>query len=346
MDPNGILLITITVFVAFMTIGVWGILFALVRSRGRANDERNAAIRSITEECAEADKVLSSSAKTSMSAHSLKSALLPKIEKILKMLTTNMHILDVYFVKYTESRIAAFQEALVSSESEPAAAPLFPIDKFLSETKPAAAFLEPVPGALSSDAIVEDIRRRSRAEAVKSSDTVLVKGKEREEPIEPPAIDLRTGIITVAQEEPRQPPVAATPKKKPILMPKKQSPEDAFDFEKEISSRVGDAMQADLGQGTLHPVGYGEAPETKVIHTEHTEKTMRWDRDELKGMAGKPESIVVEGTEQVKVDKPEGATKPAGTNAAPQPGAKGDDAIFSGEDIENTLDSFFGLGDK
>jgi hypothetical protein len=292
------------------------------------------------------------------------------------MLTTNMHILDVYFVKYTESRIAAFQEALVSSESEPAAAPVFPIDKFLSETKPAAVSAEKIPFgfSLESPLSLSSGLPPDKAEHLSQGllrDTVLV--KEKEEPMEPPAIDLRTGIITVSQEEPKQAkpaetrtrpdsakakPAAGVIKKKPVLAPKNQphpfgyvetpppaapGAEDAFDFEKEISTHVGNAMQEDLGQGALHPVGYGEAPDTKALYTE---KTMRWDRDELKGMAGKPESIVVEGTEQVKADKPEGATKPAGTNTTPQPGAKGDDAIFSGEDIENTLDSFFGLGDK
>jgi hypothetical protein len=320
MDQNGILLIVITVLVAFMAIGVWGILFALVRSRSRANDERNAAIRGITEECVEADRVLSSSAKTGMSVHTLKSALLPKIDKILKMLTANMHILDVYFVKYTESRVAAFQEALASSD----ASPLFPIDKFLAETKAPS----------------------------KPSDTILVKGNAREEQAEPPAIDLRTGIITVSQEEPKQPkpaeklrvnkPVAREvvsasfppPSRKAPVQPPSKKPaepvaagEEEFDFEKEIAARVDSAIKADLGQGAL---------DTKALHTE---KTMRWDRDELKGLAGRPESIVVEGAER----KTSAAAKPAVPPAAPKPEAKSDDAMISGEDIENTLDSFFGL---
>jgi hypothetical protein len=287
-----------------------------------------------------------------MSAHSLKSALLPKIEKILKMLTVNMHILDVYFVKYTESRIAAFQEALVSSEpSTPAA---FPIDKFLSETRPTAGNMP----------TVQDLR--SRVEAMPAvmtpPDTVLVKEKERTEPVEaePPAIDLRTGIITVAQEEPKQAKPAAVPTKKTqVPAPKKKivrpvpSADEVFDFEKEMSARSDHAAPPPFGPpGTfgsvdvVAPPPFGDvvAPDRKALHTE---KTMKWDRDELKGLAaGKPESIVVEGTEQVKADTPKSLTSGAPKTAAPQPDAKNDDIMISGEDIENTLDSFFGLEDR
>jgi hypothetical protein len=366
MEPNSILLVTITVFVALMTIGLWGILFALVKAHTGTNAERNAAVRSISEECAEAEKVLSSSAAKAMNAHSLKSALLPKIEKIQKMLFMNMSILDVYFVKYMETRLSAFQAAF--AESGPGR--LFPIDKFLTEPKPAAPFIEAMPAGPAP------------------RETAFVNEKAGEEPFEPPAIDLRTGVITVAQEEPvqakpveRKPAVAggrekpATPliKKPPAKTPKKKAEqkapvaEEEFDFEKEIAANVEMAIQADLGQGAISPFGRpgevpegvdvslvrdfqrsdapppfgdGEAPDTKELHTE---KTMRWDKEELTGMAGKPESIVVEGAdaETAKANTANGRNQTTGT-----PDATQEQAMISGEDIESTLDSFFGLGDK
>jgi hypothetical protein len=368
MDSNSILLVAIAILVTFMTIGVWGILFALAKSRGGANAEQSAAIRGITEDCAEADRVLSSTSAKTMNAHSLKSALSPKIEKIQKMLTINMHLLDVYFVKYTESRLAVYQAALAASEPSL----LFPLDKFLSETK-----TKPDDKSIDrpQDLRPEDLRRpseaeannlRTRIEAAPSSppEIVLVKGKGNVEPIEPPEIDLRTGIITVSQEEPRQAkaheqswgikPAAkaaeiqqpAPKAKKTIVQPPKKKPEpkppvlpvsaeeDVFDFEREIASKVDHATVPDIGRGAL---------DTRALHTE---KTMKWDREELSGFAGKPEAIVVEGAEQTNAGKQ--AEKPRDKPMDVTTGAEatGEDAMISGEDIENTLDSFFGLGDK
>jgi hypothetical protein len=369
MDSNSILLVAIAILVTFMTIGVWGILFALAKSRGGANAEQSAAIRGITEDCAEADRVLSSTSAKAMNAHGLKSALSPKIEKIQKMLTINMHLLDVYFVKYTESRLAVYQAALAASEPSL----LFPLDKFLTETKTKP---DEKPIDRPQDLRPEDLRRRPseaeandlrmRIEAAPSSppETVLVKGKGNVEPIEPPEIDLRTGIITVSQGEPRQAnaheqtlemkPAAKTaeiqqpvPKaKKTIVQPPKKKPEpkpsvlpvsaeeDVFDFEREIASKVDNATVSEVGRGAL---------DTRAFHTE---KTMKWDREELSGFAGKPEAIVVEGAEQAKSGKQ--SEKPMDKHIDTTTGAeaKGEDAMISGEDIENTLDSFFGLGDK
>jgi len=296
MDPNGILMITLTILGALSTVGIWGILFALVKSRSGANAERSAALRGISEECAEADKMISSSATLAMNARAFRSSLTPKAEKIQKLLTANMHLLDVYFVKYTETRLAAYQSAVASSEINAA----FPIDKFLADAKPLAAPAEPL-----SPTVEQDLKARAEAPQGEkaehpSHDTVLVKGKEKEEPIELPAIDLRTGIITVAEAE------------------------EAFDFEKEISAKVNQLPS-------------GPKPdEPKAVPME---KTMRWDKSELSGFAGRPEAIVVEGADS-------GAKKPVAQEAAPPPEQKGEEAMISGEDIENTLDSFFGLGDR
>jgi hypothetical protein len=351
MEPNSILLVTITVFVALMTIGLWGILFALAKAHTGANAERNAAVRGISEECAEAEKVLSSSAAKAMNAHGLKSALLPKIEKMQKMLLINMGVLDVYFVKYMETRLSAFQAAF----AETGTGQLFPIDKFLSEPKPAAPS-----GEMPEEMHLQDKQGafaytlKSRVESMPHvpapQETALVKEKAGEEQFEPPAIDLRTGVITVAQEEPKQektvehkplstrgpekpvgPRVERTPAKPLKKKTEQRAPEaeDEFDFEKEIAANVDVAINADFGRGAL---------DTKELHTE---KTMRWDKEELTGMAGKPESIVVEGTEAVKAKAVSGQKQ-----TSDMPDAAHEQAMISGEDIESTLDSFFGLGDK
>jgi hypothetical protein len=373
MDPNSILLVTITVLVALMTIGVWGILFALVKSQSGSNAERTAAIRGISEECAEADKVLSSSAAKTMNAHTLRSALAPRIDRVQKLLAANMHILDVYFVKYTESRLAAFSATLSSSES----AGVFPIDKFLSETKPAGEGADKQETG-PTDVLAQDLKQRLQAEP-SPHETVLVNEQEQQEP---PAMDLRTGIITVAQEE-ASPPVAKKPErvmKKPAVQQPKKMPEpgqapaakpapsaapsaaaaeEAFDFEKEISAHPRRAP-AEFGHSSLSPFGPtgtrgvdvplardfqgSDAPDTKILQSD---KTMRYDKEELTGYAGMPESIVVEGGEPVKA-KAAAPKKTDAVHAGPDAdrNAKHEDAMISGEDIENTLDSFFGLGDK
>jgi hypothetical protein len=181
-------------------------------------------------------------------------------------------------------------------------------------------------------------------------ETALVKEKAPEEQFEPPAIDLRTGVITVVQDEPKQekpvehkpastrgpekssaPRVQRAPAKPLKKKPEQRvtEPEEEFDFEKEIAANVDVAINADFGRGAL---------DTKELHTE---KTMRWDKEELTGMAGKPESIVVEGTEAVKAKAASDQKQSSG-----MPDAAHEQTMISGEDIESTLDSFFGLGNK
>jgi hypothetical protein len=350
MNPNGILMITITILVALTTMGVWGILFALVRSHGVAGAERNGVIRALSEECGEADAMLSPSAAKAMNGHALRSALSPKSEKIQKMLTANLHILDVYFVKYTEGRLAAYQAALAASETGLS----FPIDKFLADSKPVITTAEVSSG---SGSVAHDLKARVEAMPVTVAPVI-----EKEEPEEPPAIDLRTGIITVSKEELIQvKPSAPAPVKKPAAKPsadetkvpaqmirkapvpeqkKKPEPpasvskatveaEEIFDFEKEISAKV---------------IQMTRPADPKPVPME---KTMRWDKSELSGFAGKPEAIVVEGAESHVKGAPSAQAKKSGAQeVVPQTDAKAEEPMISGEDIENTLDSFFGLGDR
>ncbi len=172
---------------------------------------------------------------------------------------------------------------------------------------------------------------------------------------EPPAMDLRTGIITVSddvlEEKPKQKPAtkktlsAPSPKKADVVK-KEPAPrpgtrhgerapvqiEEAFDLEKAISG----APAAQPAQAPASPL------DTQALHAERIEKTMQWDKSQLaSAAASSPEAVVVEGAEVVH----ELAAAPRGQQKEKPPEGK-DEPIISGEDIENTLDSFFGLGGK
>lgn len=117
---------------ALVSSGVWITLLVIGRARNQLDRSRNQMMQGIAEESAEADKVFSSSVSKAMNAHALRSALLPRIEKMQKSLTANMHMLDVYFVKYMESRIASYRSVLDGGEAGPAE---LTVDKYLTGVK-------------------------------------------------------------------------------------------------------------------------------------------------------------------------------------------------------------------
>jgi hypothetical protein len=319
-------------------------------------------MQGISEESAEADKVLSSSVSKAMNAHAMRSALLPRIEKMQKLLTGNMHMLDVYFVKYMESRIASYRSVLDSGE---VGSTELAVDKYLAEAKRKKTD--------TSTSIAEEIKSRveslgptvsAASSVVKEAGSVVVEQKsvsatpiapKSPTSLEPPALDLRTGIITVSEDAeekfakkpipPKAP--AAAPEPKPVAKeikeakpaavkpapaapaPKSPEAEEFFDLEK----AMGPSSKSKTSESVPLPA------DTQALHAERIEKTMQWDRSQLMGAASShPESVVVEGAEISR-------------KAAAAPAAKktevsdheGEEPIISGEDIENTLDSFFGL---
>lgn len=350
--------------------GVWAVLLALVRNERKSMRERNVVVRGITEECAEAEKIISSPAAKTMNAHGLRSALSPKVEKIRKTLMTNMHLLDIFFVKYVESLADSYQRMYSETGAEKQA---FAVDKYLSEEKP-------VSGASSAEAALKDIRSRiekgiataeealpSRAQAtvqeisparpapplteekrcmgVSAAAPVVAGGAGREAVAEPPIIDLRTGVITVEETKPstaEEPVVGKQKTPSPDMkIEKPKAPEkgeEEFDFEKEITYKV----EKKIREEAKRPV-----PETKPVTTE---KTIQWDRNELLGLAARPEAIVVEGAEEAKPasagQKKKGAETALPSSLLKKEEKKPDESkedMISGEDIVDKLDSFFGF---
>ena len=163
---------------------VWLVLFVVGKAQRQIAREKNLVMKAVAEESAEADKVLSSSVSKAMNAHALRSALSPRIDKMQKTITENMHQLDTFFVKYMESRIAAYRAAFEAGEIAPAA--------YVADRIPPAA--QPLQ-AESPAGILDEIRTRmeSSGPAVAQPTpraVVLPRGR--------PAADPGTGVITVS----------------------------------------------------------------------------------------------------------------------------------------------------
>ncbi len=363
---------------ALLSSGVWLVLLVIRKAERQVAREKNLVMKAIAEDSAEADKVLSSVVSKSMNAHALRSALSPKIDRMQKTLTENMHVLDIYFVKYMETRAAAYRAAFEGGDSP--SAPLA-VDKYLSDAKQkqpdtSASIAEeirarieslaPASGVAKEAAPQEPVAGRSDSAASPAFEALPPKTvpvapvrSPAGSPINSPAIDLRTGIITVSEDvredhakrdmaPPKPQPASPAPgkptkadKEKPrpravVKEPPEEPPkasaveDDAFDLEKEFGAVIDSKLQKEI----IRPAN--AAPHG----IDHGEKTLQWDRSQLEGAAGPGESIVVEGAEV--------ANKPSAVSAkdhSPVP-EKDEEPIISGEDIENTMDSFFGLNDK
>jgi hypothetical protein len=228
---NTVLLVAIGFILgSFLASAGWIVLFMMIKAERQLLHEKGLIMQAIADEAADADKVLSSTVLKAMNTHALRSALLPKVDKIKRQLTTNMHVLDIYFVKYMELRISEYKKIYESGDSTPS----LTVDKFLNEAKPVQAEVAP-------ESHSQDLRVRMRvgsfdpqlkAENVPTNmiskdetfirlpkvpteqktvpptiDPEITAAPEKlPEPPEPTLIDHRTGIITVSDEAREQKP--------------------------------------------------------------------------------------------------------------------------------------------
>jgi hypothetical protein len=303
---------------ALVSSGVWITLLVIGRARNQLDRAKNQLMQGIAEESAEADKVLSSSVSKAMNAHAMRSALLPKIEKMQKSLTANMHMLDVYFVKYMEGRIVSYRSVLDGGEAGSAE---LAVDKYLAEAK--------LKKNDTSTSIAEESKSRvellapavSAATSVAPREASPVIVEQKISPAAPLSKPVAKEIKVAAAK-----PGPAAPAQKPSKAP---ASEEFFDLEK----AMGPALKNKASESVPLPA------DTQALHAERIEKTMQWDRNQLMGAASShSESILVEGAEISQKSAPVPVAKKAETSDH-----AGEESIISGEDIENTLDSFFGL---
>lgn len=95
-----------------ITSGIWTILWALLKSERRIDAKRVSIMQEIDQECAEIDIQISSLNMNGMHHASFRSSVSPRLDKISKTLTTNLHLFNVYYVKYIESLIAEYRQIL------------------------------------------------------------------------------------------------------------------------------------------------------------------------------------------------------------------------------------------
>jgi hypothetical protein len=300
---------------ALLSTGVWIVLYVINKAERQLARERSLLIKAIADESAEADKVLSSAVSKAMNVHALRSALLPKIDKMHKLITANMHSLDIYFVKYMELRIAWYKNSFEGEESLDDIA----ADRFPGEAQPKQADAAP-------QVVVQENRGRMEPSAPLAQHRAPAM----------PQMQPEEETIRVAQRAPLQKsPVSMAPAQQRMQPPAARPPqprEEAFDFEKAITAKTEQKPAVRPG-GQLPP---------RAMPADHSEKTMQWDRNQLMGASAPPEAIVVEGSE---VSRKAGPPKAPPVPGKPMPANKAD-ASITGDDIESTMDSFFGLGDK
>ena len=251
--------------------------------------------------------MLSSEVSKAMNAHALRSALLPKIDKMNKLLTANMHSLDIYFVKYMELQIARYRDSFEGQGQEPpaAAAAGYP-----AEAPPRQ------PEAAREEFAVPEMRPQPQP-------TVHPQNIYR-----PPAMPQMQ-----PEEETLQVQRAPTPPRQDSM----QSPQRL----RMPAATPSAPMPARMQQAVLQP---GSQLDTRSMSVDHGEKTLQWDRSQLAAAAAPPAQIVVEGAEVPRKAPP--PPRPALAPGAPLAPGGSKNPIISGEDIENTMDSFFGLGDQ
>jgi hypothetical protein len=99
---------------AVIASGIWGVVWALFKNERRTGENRSEIVEEIASQCADIEnKIVAYSAK-SISETAFRSAVSPVLEKITLSLSTNMDSFDVYYVKYIESLIARYRQAIIA----------------------------------------------------------------------------------------------------------------------------------------------------------------------------------------------------------------------------------------
>ena len=97
---------------------IWGVLVNIRKNRDKKDvEERNQVIKSIAELWADIDTLVTSYRSGLVKESGFKSTLASKLESINRLFKPNMHILDIYYVKYVESFYNEFSRIVHGSVS-------------------------------------------------------------------------------------------------------------------------------------------------------------------------------------------------------------------------------------
>jgi hypothetical protein len=96
--------------------GLWAVLWVFFKSERHADKSRIEIKKEIASEYAEIENHIVLKNLKKISDSDFRSAVSPRLEKITKYLSVNMELFDVYYVKYIESLIIRYRQALIPSE--------------------------------------------------------------------------------------------------------------------------------------------------------------------------------------------------------------------------------------
>ncbi len=344
---NG-LLILIVGFVAGCMIasGVWAILWFFSKKDRHEDAPGTEIMKDIASECAEIENSIVSEGLKKISKSEFQSSISPRLEKITKKLSTNLNSFDVYYVKYIETLIAKYRQALLSSDNFTQ-----PVPELKQSAVPAekdAEIILPMPQAKPVDAKADLLPEPEHFDQTWQMD-FSKSGHERTRFEKNPAVIIKKEDVELSLVEESVAAKAEPPSIEETLpINDRSAPEKV---EETVLDRV-----------SLDP----EMKDTKIIKTENIpeEKQSEIEKIIIAELSREPadkkdkkrlaEAVEKEKTTQPipifeDVKAPEPAVPPQ--KVVPKEEKTGraadqkDEHFISGEDLVAKLDSFFGIQD-
>lgn len=343
---NG-LMVLLTGFVAGAVIasGVWAILWVVSKNENRIAKQRSEVMQDIAADCAEIDSRTASHAMKTTTDEAFQSTVSSRIRTISRKLTTNMHLLDVYYVKYIESLVAQYRRDLETSASGPAAAPKDKASSPMPSMKIDESFSLPAQPAVVDVTQALDIPH----DDLESDKDQGLKNKSLE--ATPDKEVFKQMDFEVFEDKPTKVSNTAATEEMNTTASKKTE-ETELSIEAVADTRSSDAktkdtkvIQSDTGHADIEKVILEELnreliAKEKELSVEKPDMKMRQETPVLK----KGDDLIAEIPAQ-PLKKEETPVLPEVQDekgkAAPQ--RKADDNFISGEDLVAKLDSFFGI---
>ena len=319
--------------------GVWGILWALLKSERRAYKSSLAIMQDLATECAEIENFIVSKGINKITKTDFQSSVSSRLDKITKKLSSHMDFFDVYYVKYIESLIARYRQELLASEKS---------DQSVKEAKS----MESVEASIKKEE--EEILLSTKAEETIKPPVEPVSDEDFDKTWQMDFSIPRSESIlhgknadAVAQKEIKKTPVPDSEDKFEVQL----SPE-------ETKTPVEPPSREKVEETTLDRRAPDEGKDTKIIKTEDIPKDKQSEIEKIiiaelsheqatKGKESRAEETkkaeetvqdFSEATHAETTTQKEKATKKK--EKAP---SQRNENFISGEDLVAKLDSFFGI---
>jgi hypothetical protein len=114
MEQSVVVLLLGVVLGCVVASGIWAVLWTLIKGDKRQQKDRIDMMRNIAVLCAELDGLFARRTVHGAAFQEFQSSVSSLLEKIHRNLTISMPLLDVYYIKYIESLIAHYQQAVAA----------------------------------------------------------------------------------------------------------------------------------------------------------------------------------------------------------------------------------------